>query len=371
MLACREVADTATISLGLPPSSTVTAADDIHGTGFATPTGREAQVPDRVVEWLTHRRLTGDPDEVLVGVVVALGWSKPFAEQVVREIAGSPVFQAAQRAYRVPAKVASLQRQLGELFKRTDFRIERRLLSPESFYCDFYFVNRPVVLTGLMDGWPALGKWGARYFKDRFGKLEVEIADGRDGDDRYEEDFLEHRRVVTMGEYVDMVTEGGATNDYYLVARNRVLDRPGFASLRDDFTSPPGFLDSGTVQNPFVRLWFGPAETLTPLHCDDRNVLFGQVVGRKLIKLIAPYFHDDLYNDRGCYSPVDLGAIDLARFPALRDVPIFEVVLEPGEFLFIPVGWWHWVRALEISVSLSFTNFHFDKPEIVWSQASA
>lgn len=328
-------------------------------------------MPDGVVEWLAHRRLTGEPDEVLVGVVVALGWSEPFAEQVVRGIACSPVFQAAQRAYRVPAKAVSLQRQLGELFKRSDFRIERRLLSPKSFYRDFYFANRPIVLTGLMDSWPALGKWGPSYFKDRFGDLEVEIAHGRDSDGHYEENFLEHRRVITMGEYVDMVTAGGATNDHYLVARNRVLDRPGFAPLRDDFTSPPGFLDGDTGQNPFVRLWFGPAETLTPLHCDDRNVLFGQVVGRKLIKLIAPYFLDSLYNDHECYSSIELGAIDLVRFPAFRDVPILEVVLEPGEFLFIPVGWWHWVRALDISVSLTFTNFHFDEPEIVWPLASA
>jgi ribosomal protein L16 Arg81 hydroxylase len=34
-----------------------------------------------------------------------------------------------------------------------------------------------------------------------------------------------------------------------------------------------------------------------------------------------------------------------------------EVVLSPGEGLFIPVGWWHHVRALEPSLSVSFTSF--------------
>jgi ribosomal protein L16 Arg81 hydroxylase len=34
-----------------------------------------------------------------------------------------------------------------------------------------------------------------------------------------------------------------------------------------------------------------------------------------------------------------------------------QVVLEPGQALFIPVGWWHHVRSLDVSISVSFTNF--------------
>jgi ribosomal protein L16 Arg81 hydroxylase len=33
------------------------------------------------------------------------------------------------------------------------------------------------------------------------------------------------------------------------------------------------------------------------------------------------------------------------------------VLLDPGQVLFLPVGWWHHVRSMDISISLSFTNF--------------
>ncbi|WP_437764939.1 cupin-like domain-containing protein [Sorangium sp. So ce281] len=36
-----------------------------------------------------------------------------------------------------------------------------------------------------------------------------------------------------------------------------------------------------------------------------------------------------------------------------------DVVLDPGEALFIPVGWWHHVRALDAGISLGINSFPF------------
>jgi hypothetical protein len=66
-----------------------------------------------------------------------------------------------------------------------------------------------------------------------------------------------------------------------------------------------------------------------------------------------------LYNDIGVFSPVDCDAPDLARWPLFEKAAMREVVLSPGEVLFIPVGWWHHVRALDVSITVSFTNFRF------------
>jgi ribosomal protein L16 Arg81 hydroxylase len=42
-----------------------------------------------------------------------------------------------------------------------------------------------------------------------------------------------------------------------------------------------------------------------------------------------------------------------------RDATIIDIVVEPGEVLFMPVGWWHHVRALDAGMTVSFANFVF------------
>jgi ribosomal protein L16 Arg81 hydroxylase len=35
---------------------------------------------------------------------------------------------------------------------------------------------------------------------------------------------------------------------------------------------------------------------------------------------------------------------------------MMEVIVEPGETVFLPLGWWHQVTSLDVSISFSFTN---------------
>ncbi len=85
-----------------------------------------------------------------------------------------------------------------------------------------------------------------------------------------------------------------------------------------------------------------------------------QVRGRKRVKLVAPWELPRLYLDRHCYSQFDAEQPDLARFPLLKDVAVVDVVIGPRDLLFLPVGWWHHVRGLDVSITMTFTNFAFD-----------
>jgi hypothetical protein len=322
------------------------------------------------VDWVVEQLLAHRAGEAIVEVMVRRGFPQGFAEARVAAIVESPIFMAAARAHRLKAKAASFLEIEGELFRRSGFRLERSELTPDEFYAQYVFTNRPVLLPGLMQDWPALTCWAPEQLKARFGHVVVEVTSGRESDGRYEDNFPAHSVSLTFAEYVDKVVEGGPSNDHYLVARNEVLDQSELAGLRDDFSLPQGFLDPEGTSKRFVRLWFGPAGTVTPLHCDNRNVLFAQVRGRKRIRLIPPQFLSAVANNRACYSALDLDTLDLERFPAMRTVPIVETLIEPGEFLFIPIGWWHEVRSLDVSMSLSFTNLRFNDPEIGWRQAT-
>jgi hypothetical protein len=67
-----------------------------------------------------------------------------------------------------------------------------------------------------------------------------------------------------------------------------------------------------------------------------------------------------VYNQRHCFTPVDGRDIDVRRYPLMADVQVRECVLAPGEILFLPVGCWHFVEALDISMTVAFTNFKWD-----------
>lgn len=83
-----------------------------------------------------------------------------------------------------------------------------------------------------------------------------------------------------------------------------------------------------------------------------------QVYGTKKVTLIPAWQVPWLYNDLHVYSEVDFPNFDLIKHPLMRHVTPVEVIINAGEALFIPIGWWHCVNGLEKSISISFTNFN-------------
>ena len=101
----------------------------------------------------------------------------------------------------------------------------------------------------------------------------------------------------------------------------------------------------------------GPGNTITPLHYDLKNVILAQMFGKKKVYLISPQDTWCVYNVRGGYSEVDPERPELSAYPLFAKASVFTVDLDAGDGLFIPVRWWHHVRALSPSISLSLSNF--------------
>ena len=89
-----------------------------------------------------------------------------------------------------------------------------------------------------------------------------------------------------------------------------------------------------------------------------------QVAGYKLIRLFlesdTPYMcrttasKSTTRHSQGNFSAVDVEHPDLDRFPEFSLATAYEVIVGPGDFVYIPAKCWHYVRALTPSISINF-----------------
>jgi hypothetical protein len=240
--------------------------------------------------------------------------------------------------------------------------VERRPgLGAEEFLERYYAVNRPVILTGEMTDWPALARWTPDYLKTAIGGRVIEFQGGRAASERFERDKEAHRREAPFGVFMDQILRQDAGNGTYLTAYNSRRNAGALSVLNDDLGFLERFLDRQAA-SPNGMMWIGPAGTFTPLHHDLTNNLIAQIVGRKRIKLAPAAEIGKLYNDQHVFSEIpdlDDPDLDLTRYPRLATLRLYDVLLEPGEILFVPLGWWHQVRSLDFSVTITYTNFRY------------
>ncbi|TFW13669.1 cupin-like domain-containing protein [Duganella callida] len=232
----------------------------------------------------------------------------------------------------------------------------RARLSGDDFLREYYRRNQPVIITGMLDDCPAREKWSLDYLAAELGAREIEVQFGRDADPDYELNSVAHRRRMAFAEYVALVRQAGVSNDFYMTANNDGHNQAALAGLLRDVPALPDYLQAGGGG----FFWFGPAGTITPFHHDLTNNFMLQIRGRKRVRLVAPCDTPRMYNQRHCFSQVDGRDIDLRRFPLMAGVPVPECELAPGEILFLPVGWWHFVEALDVSITVSTTHFRWD-----------
>lgn len=198
----------------------------------------------------------------------------------------------------------------------------------------------PFLMRGLVQRWP-LSTLAPDVLRQQFSHVPVRARVG----DYINTAFAADRAMqdMSMGQYLDLVAEGKDPLPPYLGNLElRELNRLCHWPTYFDKMGPP-------------RFWVGPAGTVTPLHCDYDDNIFAQVWGRKRIFLSPPHHDAFLYpNEANAIlfgSPFDPEAPDFERFPLARQATMIECIVEPGDMLYVPAGWYHQVRALTFSLS--------------------
>ena len=198
----------------------------------------------------------------------------------------------------------------------------------------------PFVIVGLVEHWP-IARFTPETLVAQFGELPVTARVG----DYVKTAFSPKREMEAMplARYFEILQSDAAALPPYL--GNQQL--PALASL----CKWPRYFE----QYKTPRIWLGPANTVTPLHCDFTDNLFAQIWGYKRFALCAPH-HDAVLGTREANpllfaSTFNPEAPDYAKFPRARQIPWLDCVVAPGELLYLPSGWFHQVRALEFSLS--------------------
>ena len=198
----------------------------------------------------------------------------------------------------------------------------------------------PFLMTGVVKRWP-LCQLTPQTLRERYSHLPVRARVG----DYINTAFAPDRAMqdMSMLDYLDLVAQGSHDLPPYL----------GNLELRElnSLCHWPAYFDK--IGPP--RYWLGPAGTVTPLHCDYDDNLFAQIWGSKRI-ILSPPHHDEFLYPREANailfgSPFDPEAPDYERFPLAREATMIECLVEPGDMLYVPAGWYHQVRSLAFSLS--------------------
>ena len=313
-----------------------------------------SQISPEVSRWLAYAVLTGHDDQAILSQIADSSDSRELYTNFLSELRSSPLLSVGQDF----ARDLGQARWLLELQKKVhqnqrDYGTVPRISAKEvdNYLNNYLAANRPVVITGLVDDWPALNSWNAEQLIERMGCHPVEYT-------RYI--VRDNRHVATQvnasfGEFVKLALHESCEEPVYWTAYNQDdTTSPLLRELKSDIRYPEDYC----VDTPGMRtfFWVGPAATRSGLHFDPYNVLFVQVQGSKRFLLYPPQDIPKAYLENDFFSQVDAEAPDLARFPKFSETQAMTVEVGPGETLLLPVGWLHQVRSLTPSISVSLTS---------------
>ncbi len=227
-------------------------------------------------------------------------------------------------------------------------------ISPEDFKNNYYLPKKPLVITGLAKQWPAYNKWTWEYFKEIIGDKKVGLYNNVKSDAYTPINTADDYK--TFGEYIDMIQSGPAAWRIFLF--NIFAHAP---QLVNDFSWPEELM-TGFVKK-YPMLFTGGETSITHMHFDIdlSHILHTQFAGKKRVLLFR---HEEQYKlYRKPFEVLSLadfsnyyqgsGNPDYEKFPALKYATGYELIMERGDTLFMPAGYWHHMEYLESGFAMS------------------
>jgi len=224
-------------------------------------------------------------------------------------------------------------------------------ISPEDFRNNYYNPKKPLVITGLAEQWPAYRKWNWEYFIDVVGDKEVGVYNNVKSDAYTPINTAD--AYMKFGDYLSQVKDGPLELRIFLF--NIFQHAP---QLVHDFNWPEEFMKGFVKKYPM--LFVGGQGSVTHMHfdIDMSHILHTQFMGKKRVLLFPFEEQHKLY--RKPWEVLSMAnferyyeRFDYENFPATRLARGYEVVLEHGDTLFMPAGFWHHMEYIDSGFAMS------------------
>ncbi len=261
----------------------------------------------------------------------------------------------------------------------------RDIPSAHMFARNYTLPRWPVVIETGPDGFGGLGwrthLWDDDYLARAIGHVNATFEVKGEGVESFGVHSAKERHTVSEFLRGPWSSNASGGTRWYL---NLQPDAPPgltqlpLSLLSADFAVPHFFLGFALRS---ANLWMGRADPVrggaSALHHDGSDNVYAVVQGRKRVTLFSPDDSFNLYVDEALaritgpgviepsplaagaspnFSPI--GALDradlLALFPRVARARAMTCELLSGQMLYIPAGWWHFVRSFDRSIAINF-----------------
>lgn len=225
-------------------------------------------------------------------------------------------------------------------------------ISKEVFLKKYFIPQKPVLIKGYARKWKDVDKWNLDYIYDKVGEQQVGLYDNKPADpNKATDEPVTHMR---FRDYIELIkSEPSDYRIFFYIITDHLPE------LLKNFTYPDlGFKYFKRIPT----LFFGGSEARVLMHYDVDlgDLLHFQFEGKKRVLLFAPDQSAFLYkvplSVHTVYN-IDYENPDYQQFPALEYAQGYEIIMEHGDALFMPSGYWHFNRYLEAGFSVTLRSF--------------
>jgi len=221
-------------------------------------------------------------------------------------------------------------------------------LTKSEFVNNFLKPQKPVVIENYVQDWPAYSKWSLDYMKEVAGEKMVPLYDDRPVD--HKEGFNEPHARMKMKDYVDLLQR--EPTKFRIFLWNVIKEVP---VLQQDYQYP----DFGiSLMKGLPMLFFGGKDSHTFMHYDIdlANIFHFHFDGKKECILFPQSENNYLYkvpHSLITHEEIDFSNPDYEKWPALKRASGYKTQLNHGEVLYMPEGYWHYMKYITPGFSMS------------------